>query len=836
MQFPSTEGLLPLPNSSFYTIPSTHTNPTPSQLANIFLPVPRSSNKTFRARRAHESYPLTKAPSDDEVNIFFKKFNHILENIEEYDPKILGPVYKKFSQILLYFRNSNSLVFDKKFDEFLSFTALKKFPAALKKTLELIPPYEPLFVFTHAVPSDVLKEFVDHHFSVNISGVNTAEYADYSITCNNKVFHLYSIILQRDFKAADIPAKLDEINKRDPLILELLLEHSCCCESANLQQLQPEQLKSYIRASILLDFQKELSHLERYCSDSKYHPELLQIFIDLYHDDVCQNSEIVSNAIEDLISKCLAKLLKNPIKYTQSHIPVLEKYGSYLKHLRVDLKCSIYKFLPSLFPNLESLMLTTCFDDKWKKLLKDGQLSNLREIHVDFEFSSFHLSLFENMPQLEKIEIVVRRGSSIRPFLKPELMGNLKTLGFLYYTDEDGECSKSILPPLTLKSIARLPTLENLGLESIEFIDFFALREILQSKTLKTINIQSCRYCFQFPPSPKPLAFDFKYDLFGLQSRFKRIKIIREGKGKAFLQTLNTPLSQSIELSNQNPTLITTEQEAIRLLEKVSFKRFLNVQEALINRSLNRYPDIMPYDYNSISQEIGFYLNGSRIDGIDKRIRYATQGPLITTQGDFWSAALKVKTSLIVMATDFSEGSTVKCVRYWPTQKEQKGLFEDQLSQSIDVELLSEILMPGLELREFSVKCEQTSQEQRIKHLHIKDWQDHRGRTSTQLHNLINHIIELENLSPENSTLIHCSAGIGRTGLVLLCLAIEKSIQDLAENFLINPREFRFNAEKALRALRIQRAEMITTPEQLISAIDYFNYRIDQICAAQQND
>lgn len=852
MQFP---GFPPNPLSPSSTLPPYQPeaqNPIPHQILQSISVPSSASNKTFRATKRkwdeHQPSFSSKAPGtetkeqliENKIDDFFRKMNSYLENMEKLTPQQFEQFCRAFIFVCSYFKRSNVLVFDKKFDEFLSFESLKRLPDFFQKFLIRVPNHIPLFKFSRAVPLEVIKRFVDLNYRINLSQIQENEYADYMIHCNGKVFQLYSVVLQRDFKTTDILSKLDELNDNIPFILELLLTASLSDTPTVLNALNPEQLTDYIRAAILLNYQKGLHHLAKYCSETAFNLSLLENFVEMQKNGPAPQSDLVdrlfSNAIDRQITQCLASFLNNPLS-RKNHVDLLEKYGFLLKNLHIALKSGVHKNISILFPNLESLTFTKKTSDKWKTMITAATLPNLKKFHLTFVSNWVDLSLFEKMPQLEKIVITVNRKSSVAPFTRPKLMTNLRELTFHDVSDKEKERSEGILSPKALKSIASLPKLENLGLENIDLIDAFALVQILDSKTLKKINLKKCSFCFQPFKNSTLIPFkSFSYELMTLQNRFQGVEILREETKNLnkmlFLLVLKTSLRQAMEVTQENQITTLSEEDAEELVRKLSYSEVLNTHEGTANYTRNRYGNVVPYIYNSLTPKLRFYLNASPIRGIDERNRYAAQGPLPVTQGDFWSGALQVETSLIVMLTACSEGSIVKCEPYWPTNKGEVFSFIDQRSQKIHIELIEEIpIRTGLEFRNFLVRCEDTSQEQMIGHLHVTDWQDHEGRTNEQLHDLVCRIIAWENTLPNSSTLIHCSAGIGRTGLVFLCLAIEKSIQQLTQVDKVHPRKIKFNVEKALKALRVQRDGMVATSQQLISAVNYFNYRINQIAS-----
>ncbi len=64
----------------------------------------------------------------------------------------------------------------------------------------------------------------------------------------------------------------------------------------------------------------------------------------------------------------------------------------------------------------------------------------------------------------------------------------------------------------------------------------------------------------------------------------------------------------------------------------------------------------------------GNYLYGG-IDGVEKNMYIATQGPLESTIIDFWRVVWEHKITVVAMLAREYEGSREKVFRYWPDQR-----------------------------------------------------------------------------------------------------------------------------------------------------------------------
>ncbi|KAJ7986230.1 hypothetical protein DPEC_G00337800 [Dallia pectoralis] len=185
------------------------------------------------------------------------------------------------------------------------------------------------------------------------------------------------------------------------------------------------------------------------------------------------------------------------------------------------------------------------------------------------------------------------------------------------------------------------------------------------------------------------------------------------------------------------------------------------------NQPKNRYVDILPYDSNRVqltsgNGEVGCdYINASFIDGFKESKKYiAAQGPKEETVGDFWRMVWEQKSSIIVMVTRCEEGNRIKCAQYWPSPERETEIYEEFI-----VKLNGENICPDYTIRHLSLanKRERCS-ERAVTHIQFTSWPDHGvpGEPHLLL-KLRRRVNSFKNLF-SGPIVIHCSAGVGRTG------------------------------------------------------------------------
>lgn len=224
------------------------------------------------------------------------------------------------------------------------------------------------------------------------------------------------------------------------------------------------------------------------------------------------------------------------------------------------------------------------------------------------------------------------------------------------------------------------------------------------------------------------------------------------------------------------------------------------------NEKKNRYRDISPYDTTRViltSTPSGDYINASYVNmevqgsGIINRY-IASQGPLAGTCTDFWHMVWEQQSTLIVMLTTVVEQGRVKCHRYWPR------LYETVDFGILQVTCNKEEETPGFAFREFTLINTETQEERHITHMQYLAWPDHGvPDDSTEFLNFVTQVRKAR-VGMVEPTIVHCSAGIGRTGVLILM----ETAQCLIEaNEPIYPLDI-------VKAMRDQRAMMIQTASQ----------------------
>nr|XP_011744932.1 tyrosine-protein phosphatase non-receptor type 7 isoform X7 [Macaca nemestrina] len=226
-----------------------------------------------------------------------------------------------------------------------------------------------------------------------------------------------------------------------------------------------------------------------------------------------------------------------------------------------------------------------------------------------------------------------------------------------------------------------------------------------------------------------------------------------------FLRTAGHPLTRWA-LQHQPPSPKQLEEEFLKIPSNFVSPEDLDIPG---HASKDRYKTILPNPQSRVclgraqSQEDGDYINANYIRGYDgkEKVYIATQGPMPNTVSDFWEMVWQEEVSLIVMLTQLREGKE-KCVHYWPTEEETYGPFQIRIQDMKEC--------PEYTVRQLTIQYGEECRS--VKHILFSAWPDH--QTPESAGPLLRLVAEVEE-SPETAArpgpiVVHCSAGIGRTG------------------------------------------------------------------------
>ncbi|XP_075307624.1 receptor-type tyrosine-protein phosphatase delta isoform X24 [Odontesthes bonariensis] len=225
-----------------------------------------------------------------------------------------------------------------------------------------------------------------------------------------------------------------------------------------------------------------------------------------------------------------------------------------------------------------------------------------------------------------------------------------------------------------------------------------------------------------------------------------------------------------------------------------------------VNKPKNRYANVIAYDHSRVllSAIDGIpgsdYINANYIDGYRKQNAYiATQGSLPETFGEFWRMIWEQRSAIVVMMTKLEERSRVKCDQYWPTRAtETYGL--------IQITLLDTVELATYCVRTFALFKNGSSEKREVRQFQFTAWPDHGVPEHPTPFLAFLRRVKACNPPDAGPMVVHCSAGVGRTGCFIVIDAMLERIKH----------EKTVDIYGHVTLMRAQRNYMVQTEDQYV--------------------
>lgn len=265
------------------------------------------------------------------------------------------------------------------------------------------------------------------------------------------------------------------------------------------------------------------------------------------------------------------------------------------------------------------------------------------------------------------------------------------------------------------------------------------------------------------------------------------------------------------------------------------------------------YYDVRPYDHTLVSEGDDFF-NANYIT-LGEKVYIAGQAPMESCFYNFWKMICDNSTAVIVMLTELEEPHPAsqhlikKAYRYWPNEQEKELIFRPQsIKQYIEEELISvqfiteECISEDIDFnqpdyegakRQFIMKSlfniryrdkENQWVERNVTLIRYRFLYD-MGAPETEIEKstfirLLDEVNHLESLNPKSKTVVHCSAGVGRTGMYIACDHLKSNSR--AQTQWYGTREI----AKLILKMRSQRPHMVQKSSQF-ELIQWFSQHLN---------
>ncbi|XP_078093452.1 receptor-type tyrosine-protein phosphatase H-like isoform X1 [Mustelus asterias] len=225
--------------------------------------------------------------------------------------------------------------------------------------------------------------------------------------------------------------------------------------------------------------------------------------------------------------------------------------------------------------------------------------------------------------------------------------------------------------------------------------------------------------------------------------------------------------------------------EEYQSLSMVGTGQSVSAAQQMENKGKNRYTNVLPYDASRVKlvpqpeNFVSDYINANYMPCYRTGSEFiAAQGPLPSTVADFWRMVWEQGSEVIVMLTNCVELNRVKCEHYWPLD------YTPCTYEDITVTVTQETILNEWTLRDFRIKRAGSSEQRLVTHFHFTAWPDHGVPKTTDkllaFHQLIRDRL---NRNQQGPPVIHCSAGVGRTGTLI---ALDYLLQQIEHEDVID--------------------------------------------------
>lgn len=235
---------------------------------------------------------------------------------------------------------------------------------------------------------------------------------------------------------------------------------------------------------------------------------------------------------------------------------------------------------------------------------------------------------------------------------------------------------------------------------------------------------------------------------------------------------------------------------------RVSFTQIVQHSRVVLKEQPTNIPEDIGIGYN---EELNYYINASFINvshihnnlnfgqtfvrGYGEKAFIATQAPIDYTLERFWQMIWEQNTKLIIMLCPLQGPKKEECTYYWVNKQEVSRVFGNQ---AFELTFISEAeKSPGIILRKFLLRNLRNPSEAAHEIIQIQNtrWEDDNAKADeehfTDVDYMINKIKKLrkeeanQTVDRPHPIVVHCSAGIGRTGTIIAIYAILESIRRL---------------------------------------------------------
>ena len=296
-------------------------------------------------------------------------------------------------------------------------------------------------------------------------------------------------------------------------------------------------------------------------------------------------------------------------------------------------------------------------------------------------------------------------------------------------------------------------------------------------------------------------------------------------------------LVEEVNISTDNLTQLETPEipfdGIIRAVIPLKLKEKCEKNGVVYHDNYNKYNNIFPLPENMVNVELRslnnyrsktnkYYYNASYIiNHIGKTCYIAAQGPIRGTLGFFYAMLYHDNINNVIMCTKPTENGISKCLDYLSNidiPKNVSVLF-DVVTKDIDTIIYEKFkvnktivkTMNGITHTEIRISSSMSNEIKIINHFYIDDWDDGRIISIEKFNDFFSYYHQF--VDKAKLDLIHCSAGVGRTGVMIASLFKKYGDPRSIDDIIID--------------LRKQRTNMVQSYTQYRFLKDNFDFEIE---------
>ena len=195
----------------------------------------------------------------------------------------------------------------------------------------------------------------------------------------------------------------------------------------------------------------------------------------------------------------------------------------------------------------------------------------------------------------------------------------------------------------------------------------------------------------------------------------------------------------------------------------------------------------------------------------------SAQAPLKNTVDDFWTMCFDHDINTVIMLCNLEENGKEKCEKYWENKNNDKDAIVDstELGSNFVINYTTEQINDDITIRNINIRDTEKNEnnEKKIKQIHYGSWPDHK---SVDLQSIYGNILFMFNLVDNeighNPIVVHCSAGVGRTGTFIALYNLYRDI--LSQIHDEKNKKITLNFMNLVRKMKEMRMHLVETEDQ----------------------